>query len=333
MVRFRVSVLWWTIFRNTILILVYWSLSIGLTFYQNKFLKEIHLPLTIVASHLLIKFLLALLIRFIYEVATKKQRVRLDCDVWVKKLSLIGLSGGLDIGFSNWGQVFITVSLYTMSKSTAIIFILGFALLFKLEEKHWSLVLIVLMISSGLMAFTYKSTQFELEGFLLILTASFLSGLRWTLTQLVVQKSALNLKNPIDMVYHVQPWMLCSVLPFAILIEGKRVWTLTLDSQIVDGVVIGALVAFLMEIAEYLVIGYTSSLTFSIAGIFKELCTLILAISFNGDELSAINSLGLVLCFTGIVLHVIFKFLKNEENNNRANCDNSVDDMPLLQDS
>ena len=92
-------------------------------------------------------------------------------------------------------------SSYTMTKSTAIIFILGFALAFKLEEKvsefynkektlnwillyfeicdilelqHWSIVIIVSLISSGLVMFTYKSNQFELEGFLLVLTASFL---------------------------------------------------------------------------------------------------------------------------------------------------------------
>lgn len=76
------------------------------------------------------------------------------------------------------------------------------------------------MISIGLILFTYKATQFDLFGFVLVLIASFSSGLRWTSAQLLMQKSRLGLKNPIDMVYHVQPWMIVSILPFTIAIEG-----------------------------------------------------------------------------------------------------------------
>jgi solute carrier family 35 protein C2 len=36
--------------------------------------------------------------------------------------------------------------------------------------------------------FTFQSTQFNLEGFLMVLSASVLSGLRWTLAQMVTQK-------------------------------------------------------------------------------------------------------------------------------------------------
>jgi len=36
--------------------------------------------------------------------------------------------------------------------------------------------------------FTYESTQFHTAGFTLVLLASFLSGLRWTLAQIVLQR-------------------------------------------------------------------------------------------------------------------------------------------------
>jgi solute carrier family 35 protein C2 len=35
-----------------------------------------------------------------------------------------------------------------------------------------------------------------------------------------MQKSKLGLENPVDMVYHVQPWMIVPVLPLAIGFEG-----------------------------------------------------------------------------------------------------------------
>lgn len=64
-------------------------------------------------------------------------------------------------------------------------------------SQSWSLLLIVVMISSGLFLFTYKSTEFDLLGFILLLIASFSSGARWTLAQILMQKSKLGLHNPI----------------------------------------------------------------------------------------------------------------------------------------
>lgn len=39
--------------------------------------------------------------------------------------------------------------------------------------------------------FTFHSTQFNMKGFVMVLSASLLSGLRWTLAQLVTQKNKL----------------------------------------------------------------------------------------------------------------------------------------------
>lgn len=76
------------------------------------------------------------------------------------------------------------------------------------------------MISGGLFMFTYKSTQFEVFGFVICLLASFLSGIRWTMTQLVMQKSKLGIESPIDMMYYMQLWMLLPIVPVMIWFEG-----------------------------------------------------------------------------------------------------------------
>ena len=79
----------------------------------------------------------------------------------------------------------------------------------------------MLLITIGLIMFTYKSTTFSLIGFLMVLTAAFFSGIRWTLSQLIMQKSKLGLENPIDFMFHIQPLMILSLLPIAIGVEGK----------------------------------------------------------------------------------------------------------------
>ncbi|TGZ53739.1 Uncharacterized protein DBV15_12456 [Temnothorax longispinosus] len=220
------------------------------------------------------------------------------------------------------------LSRVTMTKSTTIIFILGFSLLFKLEKKQvsnnyyllqsWSLVGIVVMIAGGLAMFTYKSTQFGILGFILCLLASFASGIRWTMTQLIMQRSKLGLHDPIDMMYYMQPWMLLPAMSVTLWFEGGRIYD---GIRITDwgnigsillttgAVVAGAILAFSMEVMEFLVVTYTSSLTLSISGIFKEICTLALAFVLKGDQMTGLNFVGLLMCLGGIILHVIQKVL------------------------
>ncbi|CAH1395154.1 unnamed protein product [Nezara viridula] len=309
------------------IILIYFPLSIGLTFYQRWFLKDFHFPLLVVMVHLLTKFFAAALCRSIWKCCTGKKRIRLDWPNTVRKIVPTGLSSGLDVAFSNWGIELITVSLYTMTKSTAIVFLLIFALLFKLEEKTWSLFLTVSMISGGLVLFTYKAAQFNLLGFLLVMFASLCSGLRWTLAQFVMQKSDVGLSNPIDMLYHVQPWMFFSILPFVMIFEagdaitGWNALVFPQDYGIVWAkvgyILLGSVLALAMELSEYLVVSRMSSLTLSVAGIFKEVCTLTLAIEWNGDVMSKLNFVGLLFCLAGICLHV-FKRGSKESNRNRG---------------
>ncbi|XP_012268370.1 solute carrier family 35 member C2 [Athalia rosae] len=318
---------WWNILLTLILILIYFVLSVGLSFYQQWLLRTrgFHYPLSVAICHLYVKFLLSWFVRTIIECRHGHKRVRLSWHNMVMSMGPPGIASGLDIGFSNWALELLTMSLYTMTKSTTVIFILGFALLFKLERKSCSLMSTVVMISGGLAMFTYKATEMNILGFFLALLASFSSGLRWTMAQLIIQKSKLGLGNPVDMMYHMQPWMLLSLVPMALWFEGSKVWnglggTDWTDTHAVWVIVIailgGAVIAFCMELAEYMVVTRTSSLTLSISGIFKEICTLTLAFVWKGDKMSGLNFVGLLMCLGGIILHAIQKVLTTKKEAN-----------------
>ncbi|XP_017881367.1 solute carrier family 35 member C2-like isoform X1 [Ceratina calcarata] len=314
--------LWKKTFRILLLILCYFVLSVGLTFYVQWLYNTygFHYPLIVVICHLLIKFLFAASIRCIKTCWGKQQQLKLPLQSIIGTIMPLGIASGLDVGLSNWAISLITISLYTMTKSTAIIFILGFALFMKLEKKSWSLTCIVVMISVGLFMFTYKSTQFEIFGFVICLLASFSSGIRWTMSQLIMQKSKFGMKSPIDMMYYMQLWMLVPITPVMLWFEGPQVYRdfITIDwndiqsiSMTVTAVLGSAIIAFHMEVMEFLVITYTSSLTLSIIGIIKEICILILAVEWKGDQMSGINFLGLLMCLCGIIIHTVKKVLSS----------------------
>ncbi|GAB6021400.1 hypothetical protein CHUAL_004008 [Chamberlinius hualienensis] len=307
--------------KTTALIALYYVFSIGLTFYQKWFIEDFPFPLSVVICHLVVKFLLAAQLRIILRCWNKKERVTLAWGDYLRKLSIAGIASAMDIGLSNWSFKYITISLYTMSKSTCIVFILLFSLVLGLETLRLSLVLVVMLISSGLFMFTYSSTQFDTEGFVMVMLASVMGGLRWTVAQMVMQKKESGLTNPIDMIYHIQPWMVVGLIPLAIPFEGVQIATSKVVFRFDDAdlilrtagqVLIGAGLAFLMELSEYWLLGSTSSLTLSISGILKEIVTLYLAVKVNGDSMSFINKVGLAISVFGISLHVMKRTYRSD---------------------
>ena len=118
--------------RTLLLVLLYYVSSIGLTFYQkwllkvrnsftmsnlicNQFLflifQRLHYPLSIVITHLVVKFLLAAGCRIFWERWTNIKRPILNWQPYAVQLAPAGIASALDIGLSNWSFEFITVSL------------------------------------------------------------------------------------------------------------------------------------------------------------------------------------------------------------------------------
>ncbi|XP_069383335.1 solute carrier family 35 member C2 isoform X2 [Paralichthys olivaceus] len=293
--------------------------------------------------HLTIIFCLSSLTRRAMQCWTGKSRVVLSWSDYLIKVAPTALATALDIGLSNWSLLFITISLYTMTKSTAVLFILFFSLVFKLEEPNPFLVLVVLLISCGLFMFTYESTQFNLEGFVMVLLASFIGGIRWTLTQVLMQKAELGLQNPIDAMYHLQPLMFLGLFPLFLFNEGlslstsEKLFRVTELSPLLYSLFtlsIGGSLAFGLGFSEFLLVSRTSSLTLSISGIFKEVCTLLLAAALMGDKMSSLNWLGFTVCLCGISLHVGLKtyYSKNKVPTLRQLNSRSPElELPLLQ--
>ncbi|XP_074537532.1 solute carrier family 35 member C2-like [Halichoeres trimaculatus] len=329
--------------RTIGLVLLYYAFSIGITFYNKWLMKDFHYPLFMTLVHLTIIFCMSTLTRHLMQCATGKPRIILSWRDYLRKVAPTAFATALDIGLSNWSFLFITISLYTMTKSSAVLFILFFSLLFKLEEPNPFLIVVVLLIATGLFMFTFESTQFNLEGFIMVLLASFIGGIRWTLTQVLMQKAELGLQNPIDAMYHLQPLMFIGLFPLFLFNEGlslsttDKLFRVTEVSPLVYSLLrlsVGGLLAFGLGFSEFLLVCRTSSLTLSISGIFKEVCTLLLATSVMGDKMSVLNWLGFVVCLCGISLHVGLKtyYSKNKGLSVRQLNSKSPElELPLLR--
>eukprot|EP00775_Hariotina_reticulata_P003160 gene3160-3438_t len=264
--------------------------------------------------------------------------------VFVSAVLPNGVVTGLDIGFSNTSLVYITMSFYTMCKSTTPIFLLAFAFLWRLESPSWALAGVVAVIVSGLVLLVQGETKFNMTGFLLVMSASCMSGLRFTLTQVLLhgkhgtsdhggrgegqQVKAAGVGwvgagpapfgGPLEVLEVLTPVM--SVTMLLLSLVSEQLW-LTLPASYyfnsmehtlitIALIFAGAIIAFLMVWTEYQVIKETSALTFMIAGTVKEVVTVIASILVFHDDFGIINGIGLLVVIIGVLLFNYYKLYK-----------------------
>lgn len=175
-----------------------------------------------------------------------------------------------------------------------------FAFIFRLEKPRLSLILIIGVIVVGVVLTVAGETQFDMTGFVLVLLAAVMSGLRWSLTQMLLQKDQLGMDNPVATLYYISPIMFILMSILSLVIEDPFVQfsssaffqdfqTGALTLAMAGG---GGFLAFAMTVAEFKLIKNTGTVTLSVAGISKEIVVISLSMLIFGDRLTFVNLLG-----------------------------------------
>lgn len=197
-----------------------------------------------------------------------------------------------------------------MCKSSTLGFVLLFAIIFRLEKASWKLAGIILIMTVGVIMMVYGETAFSTLGFILLLMASFFSGLRWSLTQMLLRRNPAT-SNPFASLFFLTPIMFVTLFILAVPVEGfgpvkagfdelgeKRGLFLSILILLFPGSL-----AFLMTSAEFALLKRTSVVTLSVCGIFKEVITITAGTFIFDDTLTKINVSGLLVTISAIVAY------------------------------
>ena len=244
-------------------------------------------------------------------------------DSWIKTILPVGFFMGLDIGLSNISLVYITVSFYTLTKTTSLIFTLFISFITGMEKFSWTLTAIVFTVMLGEGAAVIGETQFNALGFLICLSAAAVSAVRWVIAQKVMHSASSNkygLHHPVILLYHAMPVMTVVTFSFSCMHEQwwkkemwVEIWNMKTTFDYLESfmtVFCGALMAFGMTLSEFELLKTTSAITVMIIGTAKDLITIGASVIIYGDVLDAYNVCGLFLCLMGIVGYNNYKLQK-----------------------
>lgn len=230
-----------------------------------------------------------------------------------------GLVTALDIGFSNLSLISISLTFYTMVKSSAPIFVLAWAYLLKLERITLPLIGVILIIATGEFLTVYGENEntFVMKGFLFCLFASVLSGARWTLVQLLLQKLDPPLESTIVTMKILAPSMFWSMLVLSIVVERPWIKLSEVDDENQEFLkvtilgLLGGTFAIFMILCEFYLILKASAIILMIGGVMKELTTIVIGVFIFGDRLNLTNTVGLVIVFFGVAMYKVVFHMKN----------------------
>lgn len=171
----------------------------------------------------------------------------------------------------------------------------------------------ILLISSGIALASYGSTQFVFHGFLLVLAASIIGTLRWVLTQSLLKEMDESSNRILAVVYYISPASAFGLLPIALFSEGQQMLRskFLLDPHLLllsmGFIFVSGCLAFVLIFVEILLVKKTSALSLGIAGSFKDVTQVVLAVLIFGDHLSPINVFGLVVATSGMLFYTFLK--------------------------
>ncbi|GAA5821383.1 hypothetical protein JCM3770_000347 [Rhodotorula araucariae] len=333
----RLRALWWrSAAINVLFILAWYCFSTLISLYNKWMFSPEHYnfpyPLFVTSIHMLVQFCLSALTLSIFR--NLRPQTKPQPRDYATKVAPCGMATGLDIGLSNLSLRTITLSFYTMCKSSSLAFVLIFAFLFRLEVPSWRLVGIILIITSGVVLMVSTETQFEFVGMVQVLTASALGGLRWSLTQLLLHKESMGMNNPIATLFWLAPIMGITLATCSLIFDGwgnvfshEQFWgSLGATLRTTCAIIFPGVLAFSMNITEFGLIQRTSVVTLSVAGIFKEVITIFLSTVLFHDQLTPINVSGLCVTIFGIALYNYLKYRQFTQSAAAAHADETADE-------
>jgi solute carrier family 35 protein C2 len=227
----------------------------------------------------------------------------------------IGITTAIDILFSNISLQYITVTLYTITKTSVIAWTFLWALILKIEIFKIKTFALVCFICIGIALAVSSPTRISFVGLTFCLIAAGAGGLRWAVTERLV-KSNEQCKNPFVCLYHIAPVSAGFMVPVGLSMDllpfvnsrFAQEPELALNTAII--VLLGGLMAFALILVEVKLVQLTSSLTMGVLGQLKELLQIMLAVAIFKDEISPLNALGLGIALTGVGL---YKWAKRTE--------------------
>lgn len=303
--RQRISSLFLNILLVISLSFLWYSVSISFTVY-NKWIvqsyrgKGFDYPFTITFFHMVVKYIFSR----IWTTFIRPEAITpLKSSVYLKIIVPIGITTALDIGFSNQSISYLTISMYTILKTTVVAWTFIWGSVAKLEVVTMRKSIAIFGIVGGLSLAVMSDIHASLFGVLSASLSASLAGLRWVFVQLLQEVDDQS-KSPIVSVYRFASVTVMAMLPLVLIFDIKSILRsefmhdITSIIEIIELLTVGGVIGCILIIVELKLLSLTSSLTLSIIGELKEIIQIVLGMIAFHDHFTIFSGVGVFIAIS-----------------------------------
>lgn len=299
-----------------------YCISISFTMFNKWILSDyrggFHFSTIYTSIHMVVQFLLTRIwYRFLYDDVIEP----VSWPIFLKTVMPIGVATAVDIMLSNMALMYVTLTLYTIVKSSVLIWTFFWGVVLGVEKFRRSTFCAVLGICFGLSLAVAASTDVSLVGTAMVLGAAGMSGIRWAMTQKLMVDDEQSTDKFVN-VYRFIPSSAVSMFVVACIVDVKPFSESEFahDSSVGDVLTFlmfscgGGVIAFVLVTTEVQLVSLLSSLSLGVLGQVKEVIQIVLAMVVFHDRLNLINVVGIVIAMGAIGFYKKFKIDEMKEH-------------------
>eukprot|EP01012_Entosiphon_sulcatum_P012809 TRINITY_DN1809_c0_g1_i1.p1 TRINITY_DN1809_c0_g1~~TRINITY_DN1809_c0_g1_i1.p1 ORF type:complete len:359 (+),score=70.60 TRINITY_DN1809_c0_g1_i1:202-1278(+) len=297
---------------------VAWMISSGAVVLHNKWLMTVFnfsFPATMTAMHMSFSFVMAFLACKVFRLI---ELPRIDRDQFLRSIAPIGTFYSVVLVCSNYSYIYLSVAFIQMIKAGLPVLVYFASIVFGVAKFNRRLMWCIVTISVGIFLVANGELNMSIKGFVLQVTALCFESCRLVMIEVLMKRKGINL-NPLTTLFYVAPVTLVCILIPVFAFESNS-WPIMSEMLVTRPLVFlgNCTLAFILNLAVFLIIGRTSALTMNIAGIAKDVLVIGISTAMFHSALYAKSLLGFGIAITGVGFYNYIKFRMMQEQQGDA---------------
>ncbi|KAI0020492.1 triose-phosphate transporter family-domain-containing protein [Xylariomycetidae sp. FL0641] len=259
-------------------------------------------PLFLTTWHMAFATLMTQLLARFSTVLDSRLKVPMDPPTYMKAIVPIGIMFSLSLICGNLAYLYLSVSFIQMLKATNAVATLLATWAFGMAAPNLKVLVNVSAIVIGVAIASFGELKFEMFGFLVQISGIVAEALRLVMVQRLLSSEEFKM-DPLVSVYYYAP--ACAIINgvVTLFVEVPRMSMGDIYSVGVFTLIINALVAFGLNVSVVLLIGKTSAVVLTMAGVLKDILLVISSMLIFGDPVTGQQYFGYSIALGGLVYY------------------------------
>jgi len=275
----------------------------------NKYLYNgvFSFPLTLTSLHMGFTALITNGMRYSGKLSVPE----LSWPLYATAVVPIGFLQAFALGLSNLAAKGLSVPFVQMCKALTPMVTLGVGILTGMEVPNIALFVVVALMFSSVVITSLGEIRFEFWSFVCQVLSIVAEAARLTVMQKLLQKHLADKSSPLVSLSLFTPVSFALLLPVALYFEPSALSALSNTTTLLT-VLTNMCVAFTLNISVVMLVGFTSSLTLTLAGICKDVALVTGGVLIFGSPLTLQQVVGYYIGLYGFNCFNLYRAMKGQ---------------------